>query len=494
MRLLQILYHSIVGLIISVGIFCRSFFYYSYHRDLWADEMRLAHNLFEKGYWGLFSNLIEDQAAPPFFLMVSKSILNLGLDLELSLRFLPFVCAILSVFLFYKLAEKVLTSKIAVLAALILFCLNYRLIYFAQEFKQYALDVFFFIGILLASFYINLQKDSARKLILWGIGLGICMYFSYPACIAIAVLEICLIFDNILKNKEKYRGGVVAKQICCLFVPVVILFIPLFVSQYYLNESSFLKQFWHAGFLNTDLSNLMLMVKSFFLEFFFYENHLFFVYAFLFGLLCSLLLKKWILLLPILIALVLSYLELYPLERRVSLYLLPISILIITSSIEFFFLYIRKILPVYRHFLFVLFTIIIALFFVYKLPIQQIKGMFFYQLHFNQSSYLLDLAYQKMNSDDVLYLLDDGELKFYLKHKSYIFDNIVLETHVYTVEDFANRLKKLEKGKRYFLLFPMDSERDKKKYALSYLSQFSEFEVHYAPKNKNCMLIIWYQE
>lgn len=99
-----------------------------------------------------------------------------------------------------------------------------------------------------------------------------------------------------------------------------------------------------------------------------------------------------------------------------------------------------------------------------------------------------------MNSNDVLYLLDNGDLNFYLKHKPYSFKKIIVEKHVYTVDDFKNRLQKLEKNKRYFLLFSTNEERDKKKFALSYLSQFPEFKVHYAPKNKNCMLIIWYQE
>ena len=79
--------------------------------------------------------------------------------------------------------------------------------------------------------------------------------------------------------------------------------------------------------------------------------------------------------------------------------------------------------------------------------------MYFYQLPFNQSSYLLDLSYQKMNSNDVLYLLDNGDLNFYLKHKPYSFKKIIVEKHVYTVDDFKNRLQKLEKNKRYFLLF-----------------------------------------
>ena len=493
MKFLKIVYFCIVCLIIGMGVFFRSFFYYPFHRDFWADEMRLANNLFEKGYWGLFSNLIEDQASPPFFLIISKAILNLGLDLELSLRFLPFVCAILSIFLFYKLAEKVLTSKTAVLTALILFCLNYRLIYFAQEFKQYSLDVFFFIGILLTSFYIRLQKDSTKKLIFWGIGLGISMYFSYTACIAIGVLGVFLFFDNILKNKEQNLKNIIQKM-CYLFFPVIFLFIPLFFSQYYLHKNLFLKTFWNAGFLNADLSNLTLILKAFFFEFF-QESALFFRYIFLFGFLSCILLKKWILLLPILGALILSYLGLYPLEKRVALYLLPIIILIMVCSIDFLFLQIKKISrPLYRKFLFVLLSIIIIFILFYKLPIQDIKKMYFYQLPFNQSSYLLDLSYQKINSSDVLYLLDNADLNFYLKHKPYSFKKIIVEKHVYTVDDFKNRLQKLEKNKRYFLLFSTNEERDKKKFALSYLSQFPEFKVHYAPKNKNCMLIIWYQE
>ena len=73
MKFLKIVYFCIVCLIIGMGVFFRSFFYYPFHRDFWADEMRLANNLFEKGYWGLFSNLIEDQASPPFFFNYFKS-------------------------------------------------------------------------------------------------------------------------------------------------------------------------------------------------------------------------------------------------------------------------------------------------------------------------------------------------------------------------------------------------------------------------------------
>ncbi|MHC4850147.1 MAG: hypothetical protein ACYTEG_17090 [Planctomycetota bacterium] len=106
---------------------------------LWGDEARVAVNFFDRDLTGLTQPLDYLQIVPIFFLwsewLISRA-LGLG---EFSLRLLPVVAGIASLFVFRRLAERTLDKR-AALAALALFAASYYPVRHATEVKSYSID------------------------------------------------------------------------------------------------------------------------------------------------------------------------------------------------------------------------------------------------------------------------------------------------------------------------------------------------------------------
>ena len=82
--------------------------------------------------------------APPLFLACVKFLISVFGKSDIVFRFLPFLSSILSVFVFYKLSKTFLKSKAAIILANFLFAVNFSLIFYGSEFKQYSTDVLVF--------------------------------------------------------------------------------------------------------------------------------------------------------------------------------------------------------------------------------------------------------------------------------------------------------------------------------------------------------------
>jgi hypothetical protein len=113
---------------------------YLLDRSLWMDEAYLSLNLVHRSFAGLWRPLDYHQGAPIGFLLLEKSAIRMAGSSEYALRLLPLLAGIGSVLLFYKLASKVLPPR-AVAIAVGLFAVSPSLIYYSSEVKQYSLDV-----------------------------------------------------------------------------------------------------------------------------------------------------------------------------------------------------------------------------------------------------------------------------------------------------------------------------------------------------------------
>ena len=132
--------------LIAAGIACRLLQYF-YDRSFWVDEASLVLNIRGKTAAQLLGPLDFHQAAPPLFLLAEHAIFRLLGGSELSLRLLPILAGCASVFLFASLASKLLEPWAAAIAVA-LFCFSDRLIWHADEVKQYGIDVFFTVALL----------------------------------------------------------------------------------------------------------------------------------------------------------------------------------------------------------------------------------------------------------------------------------------------------------------------------------------------------------
>ncbi len=137
----KILFYAIVALIIAAGIYWRLKAYLN-AAPLWGDEVSLVLSILKKNVLGLFSNLLENQKAPPLFMVISYIFTKIGGYNVLSYRFFAFLSSIFSLFLFFLLSLKLYRSRIPVLIGLYIFSICEPLIYYAREFKPYSTDVF----------------------------------------------------------------------------------------------------------------------------------------------------------------------------------------------------------------------------------------------------------------------------------------------------------------------------------------------------------------
>jgi hypothetical protein len=162
-----------LGVIVRLGRYLLAF-------PLSADEYQLAANLLDRGFRELLQPLQYNQVAPLGFLWVESAVVRLFGFSELSLRLFPFLCSIASLFLFRRVAGRLLHGLPMVLAVAI-FAVAYYPIRYSAEVKPYACDAF--CSLLLLSLSVEWWKAPGQTRWLWWLaGLApLALAVSFPA-------------------------------------------------------------------------------------------------------------------------------------------------------------------------------------------------------------------------------------------------------------------------------------------------------------------------
>jgi hypothetical protein len=124
---------------IAVGVALR-LIRYVLRFPLWNDEALLAANFLDCGFAELMRPLDYHQVAPPLFLRTEMAAVKLLGFNEWSLRLLPLLGGIASIFLFHRLARHVVRGTALVLAVG-MFAVNYSSVRYACEVKPYGVDL-----------------------------------------------------------------------------------------------------------------------------------------------------------------------------------------------------------------------------------------------------------------------------------------------------------------------------------------------------------------
>ena len=112
---------------------------YAQNRSLWYDEAALALNIARRGFVDLVAPLDFLQTAPPLFLWAERvMVLLFGVN-EWALRVVPLVCGILTAPMMWRVARRLLSAPVAVLAVALV-ALSPTLVRYAAEVKPYASD------------------------------------------------------------------------------------------------------------------------------------------------------------------------------------------------------------------------------------------------------------------------------------------------------------------------------------------------------------------
>jgi Dolichyl-phosphate-mannose-protein mannosyltransferase len=174
---------------------------YSTGRSLWFDESLLALNILHRSTAGLFRPLDYYQGAPLGFLFLLKLATKIGGNGEFALRAIPLLAGLISLFLFWRVAELNLSPR-AVPLAVALFALSPTLIHFSSEAKQYSSDVAVTLVLLwTATKFADspLTTSSLLRLSLLG---AAAIWFAHPATFILVAIAATLLASALLERNR----------------------------------------------------------------------------------------------------------------------------------------------------------------------------------------------------------------------------------------------------------------------------------------------------
>ena len=317
------------GMVLRIG-------QYIANRSLWFDEAMLALNIVERSFGGLTQPLDYSQGAPIGFLFIQKAAIYILGNRDYVLRLVPIIAGIAAMFLIYKVAGLYLEGT-SVFAAIWLFAVSDRLVYYASEAKQYSSDVVISLILLLPAYYCLKEDSNQRDFIGLALIGSIAMWISHPALFTIGAISISLLMDRLLKKdwrKVSWLGFV--------YLAWLVNFGGVYyVSLRLLAANSILVKFWQNYFMPVPpWRDLAWFPKTFSSAL---ENPAGISFisigaiAFLVGCL-SLFSRRWqialFLFLPFPAVLLASRLEKYPFGDRLLLFILPFAFMIIAEGLE----------------------------------------------------------------------------------------------------------------------------------------------------------------
>jgi hypothetical protein len=167
-----------VGWFVVLGLLARTI-RYAVCFPLWDDESFLCANFIDRGYAELARPLDFHQIAPLLFLWIERTaVWCLGYS-ELALRIFPFVCALVSIFLFRRFASRLL-SGVEFLVAVAIFAVSYPGIRYAAEAKPYGSDLL--VSLVVFALAVQWLERREARWLWWIVGLvPLAVGLSYPS-------------------------------------------------------------------------------------------------------------------------------------------------------------------------------------------------------------------------------------------------------------------------------------------------------------------------
>nr|CAI78519.1 hypothetical protein [uncultured bacterium] len=151
------------------------------NRSLWMDEAHVAVQILGKSFKEILSleYVFSDTARiPVLFQLVTKLLVEGFGAHDIVFRALPFLSALLGLFLYYRLLKNVTSLRVAALS-LAFFAFCGPLVYYAAELKPYSTDVLAAIVLYLAFERIRKNGFDFYETRLFGLIAGVLLWFSF---------------------------------------------------------------------------------------------------------------------------------------------------------------------------------------------------------------------------------------------------------------------------------------------------------------------------
>jgi len=224
---------------------------YTTDTSLWLDEISLAKGILDLDLLRLItSRLPYDQVAPKGFLLIEKlAVLSLGGN-DYALRLFPFVCSLISLAAFARLAIRMLDGAGAV-AAMLLFAAAAPLIAFGSVVKQYSTDVCIAVLLWSLAYEAVSRPLTARRAGLIALSGATLVWFSQPGVLMLTATGACLLWLAPAQvNGRRHLGVILVVWATSALVMTVVSFASISHA-----TREYLRRFWLAGFQPDSLSS-----------------------------------------------------------------------------------------------------------------------------------------------------------------------------------------------------------------------------------------------
>lgn len=322
---------------------------------LWLDEILLASNILSLPMGALLTQPLQlDQVAPRGFLLVEKlSVLAFG-EHEMALRLFPFICGIAAIFLFRRLAERVLDG-LAVPVAMLLFAIGIPFMKFGAEVKPYQVDAMSTILLTLLGVTLSEPNVSTRRMVVIGLFGFVVTWFSQASVVVMGGIGVALAVHWLYARQRHVLRAL------CITIPLwaAASLVAVFVGLHGMSPSTkaFMDRFWAPGFFPLPMTSandllwfwnqgVALFTDPALLRYAFPE--LFVIVSFI-GIAALLREKRDMALLllgPLVVALLAAVAHQFPFSRRLVFYLIPGLLLAIAAGAEWLRRAVGRIHPV----------------------------------------------------------------------------------------------------------------------------------------------------
>lgn len=228
----------LTGTAVRVGIYLQN-------RNLMLDEANLARNIAERGFAELLLPLSYEQYAPPVFLWILKlESLLFGMG-ELPLRLYTIFCGVVAVVLFYKIVAQLLPRP-AMWFSAVLFAFCPIFLRYSSELKQYMPDVCIALLLIWLALIVDIKENKQKRYVLiWAAAGSIAVWASMPSVFILAGVGVYYGWKCIESRKYKFLLPVIIVS-CIWLIQFSIYYYWILAPQ---ANSDYLQNFHHYDFL-----------------------------------------------------------------------------------------------------------------------------------------------------------------------------------------------------------------------------------------------------
>ncbi len=439
---------------LAYGIFIRIAVYLDC-RSIWLDEASLAVNVLDRSLSQILKgDLYYSHAVAPIgFLAITKLFVMAFGNSEYSLRFLPFICGMVSFLLFYIFLKKYASTEFSVLLAVILFSGSTTLLRYTTEFKPYIVDVFFsliFILYTLRLFSVGMSIQNLSILALLGL---IALWCSYTSLFILAGVGLTLLCRTLSRKEHK-----AVFYLLIVFMVWALFYLGIFCLSLHKVDTRIRQDYWRYAFMPYPISSLssQLWIVDSIVSMFYYpagfHQAFYAVILFVLGDIAIFIRNRfffWTLISPIIFAMMAAVFHRYPFSGRLLLFYIPIVYFVIAEGMAYLFYKKSIFLKMIGCILF-----IIVMWFPFKVCHMHMR---YYTVYREDIKPVLQYVKKHARSGDTIYIYN-GAVEAFNYYRNLMgfgdeYQYIIGEGLEGNVDRFKQQISKLNKSRRLWIIF-----------------------------------------